>query len=289
MVYLRAKKVKSDSYLYLVKSVWDRDRGTSRQEIIKYLGKASEVTMGDIPRDYRDDPKIASALASHSPGNARAKDGMARRSRDALYRRLLEGDIAGSGRVCADYSKAFGAGDFLDRVLRPVMYRIGDDWEAGRIDIASEHVASNMAVALVKGIGAPARQGGSRGKVMICVPYGEEHHLGCDMLEVALAKRGLTVFNMSTPMPTESILGFIGDNAPDCVLVSITLVDNLAAGRRLVASIRGLHDVPVFVGGQAFQYGDASGFQAEIIPDADAERVAREIGQRAAAARAAQA
>ena len=43
MVYIRAKKVKSDQYLYLVKSVWDSEKNTSRQEIVKYLGKASEV------------------------------------------------------------------------------------------------------------------------------------------------------------------------------------------------------------------------------------------------------
>ena len=49
MVYIRAKKVKSDQYLYLVKSVWDSKKSTSKQEIVKYLGKASEVVKDDIP------------------------------------------------------------------------------------------------------------------------------------------------------------------------------------------------------------------------------------------------
>jgi len=40
MVYIRAKKVKADQYLYLVKSVWDSKKSTSKQEIVKYLGKA---------------------------------------------------------------------------------------------------------------------------------------------------------------------------------------------------------------------------------------------------------
>ena len=49
MVYIRAKKVKSDQYLYLVKSIWDSKRSTSKQEIVKYLGKASDVIKDDIP------------------------------------------------------------------------------------------------------------------------------------------------------------------------------------------------------------------------------------------------
>jgi len=58
MVYIRAKKVKSDQYLYLVKSAWDSKRKTSVQTIIKYLGIESDVSMDDIPANYRDSKKI---------------------------------------------------------------------------------------------------------------------------------------------------------------------------------------------------------------------------------------
>ena len=62
MVYIRAKKVKSDEYLYLVKSIWDSKKKTSKQEIVKYLGKASEVVKDDIPEEYRNDAKVLSVL-----------------------------------------------------------------------------------------------------------------------------------------------------------------------------------------------------------------------------------
>ena len=55
MVYIRAKKVKSDQYLYLVKSVWDSKRHTSKQEILKYLGKASDVIKDDLPMPLREE------------------------------------------------------------------------------------------------------------------------------------------------------------------------------------------------------------------------------------------
>jgi hypothetical protein len=42
----------------LVRTRWDKEDNTSKQEIIKYLGKASDVTLADIPAELRKDPKI---------------------------------------------------------------------------------------------------------------------------------------------------------------------------------------------------------------------------------------
>src|SRR5919206_75015 len=58
MVYIRNKKVKGIDYAYLVQSVWDQKRNISRQRTIKYLGKASRITIEDIPEEYRGDTKI---------------------------------------------------------------------------------------------------------------------------------------------------------------------------------------------------------------------------------------
>ena len=64
MVYLRSKIVKNESYSYLVKSKWDSKRKTSEQQTIKYLGKTSDVTLEDIPDEYRNDSSIVSFLSS---------------------------------------------------------------------------------------------------------------------------------------------------------------------------------------------------------------------------------
>ena len=47
MVYIRTKKVKGETYLYLVRSVWQPKEKTSKQEIVKYLGTASKVKTED--------------------------------------------------------------------------------------------------------------------------------------------------------------------------------------------------------------------------------------------------
>ena len=107
MVYLRAKKVKSDQYLYLVKSVWDSKRNTSKQEIVKYLGKATEIVKDDIPVDYRNDPKILSGLAKYNPKDIKKREDASKKSKQQLNKKLIEGDIQASLKIYEDYIKIF--------------------------------------------------------------------------------------------------------------------------------------------------------------------------------------
>ena len=273
MVYLRAKKVKSEQYLYLVKSVWDSKRNTSKQEIIKYLGKATEIVSDDIPVDYRNDPKILSGLAKYNPKNIKKREEASKISKEQLFKKLTEGEIHASLKIYEDYIKIFSTSAFFDKILRPVMYRIGDDWATGRISVATEHVASNVAQALVKIIMDQVTGNANKKKILICVPLGEEHHLGCDVLETYLSIKGFKIYNMSTSMPTESLLNFINNNKPDVVFLSITLEDNLAAGQRLVKKIRDQFTIPIFVGGFAMQAKKIPKFDATIISDSNLEDI----------------
>ena len=153
------------------------------------------------------------------------------------------------------------------------MYKIGDDWATGRISIATEHVASNMAQTLVKIIMDKVTGSASKKKILICVPLGEEHHLGCDVLETYLSIKGFKVYNMSTSMPSESILSFINYNKPNVVFLSITLEDNLSAGQRLVRKIKDEFNIPIFVGGFAMQAKKIPKFDATVIVDSSLEEI----------------
>ncbi|HET9009680.1 MAG TPA: cobalamin-dependent protein [Nitrosarchaeum sp.] len=273
MVYIRAKKVKSDNYLYLVKSVWDSKKNTSKQEIVKYLGKASEVIKEDIPVEYRNEPKILSVLASHNPKDISKREESTKKSKQILYKKLIDGDIQSSIKIYEEYIKIFSPGDFFDKILRPVMYKIGEDWANNTISIATEHVASNVAQTLVKIIMDKVTGNANKKKILICVPLGEEHHLGCDVLETYLSIKGFKVYNMSTSIPTESILSFIEYNNPDIVLISITLEDNISAGQRLVKKIKEQYDIPILVGGIAFQEEKIHKFDAKVIHDVNLDEI----------------
>ena len=273
MVYIRSKKVKSDEYLYLVKSVWDPKKNTSKQQIIKYLGKASQAIKDDLPDEYKNDPKILSVLASYSPKDIKKREEATKMSRKQLYKKLTDENIEECVKIYQEYIKIFNTSDFFDKILKPVMYKIGEEWANEKISIATEHVASNIAQTLVKIIMDTVTHIANKKKILICVPVGEEHHLGCDVLETYLSIKGFKVYNMSTSIPTESILEFIKNNKPDRILVSITLEENLLAGQRLVKKIFEQYKIPILVGGYALQTDKIPKFAGKVIPEMGLEKI----------------
>lgn len=277
MVYIRAKKIKSDEYLYLVKSVWDSKKSTSKQEIVKYLGKASEVIEEDIPIEYRDNPKVLSVLASYNPKDTKKREESTKKSKQQLYKKLTEGNIEECVKIYQEYTKIFNQADFFDKILKQVMYDIGEDWANNKISIATEHVASNIAQTLVKIIMDGVTGLANKKKILICVPVGEEHHLGCDVLETYLTIKGFKVYNMGTSLPSESIISFIDNNKPDIVFISITLPDNISAGQRLVKKINDEHNIPILIGGYAMQTEKIPKFDGKVISEVNLEELPKII------------
>jgi MerR family transcriptional regulator, light-induced transcriptional regulator len=276
MVYIRNKKVKGIDYAYLVQSVWDPKRNISRQHTIKYLGKASEVTIEDIPEEYRDDTKILAFVSAFSSHQEERKE-LVSRIQEEVFILLSDCNVKGLVDIYEKYSRLLGLTDFYDKLLKPVMYRIGDLWQKGQLDVATEHASTNTALGLVKIINeritARTKEPSSRYKAVICTPDGELHGLACNMIESLLLSKGFKVYNISTSIPSDYIIDYIRDLQPDIVLVSITLVENIKSAERLIHQIHAKYNnkLPVVVGGSAFnnmkQYQNNT-IDAFIINDA---------------------
>ena len=257
MVYIRNKKVKGIDYAYLVQSVWDPKRNISRQHTIKYLGKASQVTIDDIPEEYRDDTKILAFVSAFSSYHEERKE-LISKIQQEIFVLLNNCNVKGLVDIYEKYSRLFGLSEFYDKLLKPVMYRIGDLWQKGQLDVATEHASTNTALGLVKIINeritARTKEPSSRYKAVICTPDGELHGLACNMIESLLLSRGFKIYNISTSIPSDYIIDYIRDLQPDIVLVSITLVENIKSAERLIHQIHAKYNnkLPVVVGGSAF-------------------------------------
>lgn len=276
MVYIRAKTVKGEKYLYLVKSIWDSKKNSSRQETIKYLGKSSEVTKRDIPYEYQNDPKIVSFLASDEAMDLEKRDMMLTKLQDQLLKMFMKGDLDGSLKMYQNYRTMSGTTSFFEKILTPVMYNIGNLWAKNKISIADEHVCSNVANGLIKIIFDRNERIPTKKRVLICTPEGEHHSLGPSILESHLSCNGFKVFNLAPSEPHESIVRFIESSRPDAVLISITLSDNIKPGQRLVRKIRERSNVPIFIGGQAVK-DDKIVFDAKIIREFSLKNLPRLI------------
>ena len=275
MVYLRKKKVKGVDYLYLVKSVWDKERKTSKQITIKYLGESRGVTRDDIPIEFRDDPKINSFLLENTPKDRKNREEILKKLQVQLFSSMAEGDLKESIRIYELFVNKSSIEDFYEKILNPIMQEIGSMWADGRISIATEHISSNTAQSLIKIISENHKRSTlDKGRVIITTPVGEEHCLSCNMIESFLLSKGFTIFNLSPSTPANSLIEFVRSIHPTAVLISITLADNIKAGQRLATKI---HDqyrtLPVYVGGQALS-GRKSKFNATIIePNTTLEQI----------------
>lgn len=276
MVYLRTKTVKGERYLYLVKSVWDPKKNTSRQETIKYLGKSSQVTKQDIPLEYRNDPKVVAFLASDDAMDLDKRGEMLAKLQDQLFKMFMKGDLEGALVLYSDYRLTSGTTNFFERILTPVMYKIGELWAKNKISIADEHVCSNIANSLVRIIFSKNEKAPTKKKVLICTPEGEHHNLGPSILESHLSCSGFRVFNLAPSEPHESIVRFIESSKPDAILVSITLTDNIKPGQRLIRKIKEKFDIPIFVGGQAVKDQNVS-LDAQIIRESSLKNLPKLI------------
>lgn len=263
MVYIRNKQVKGINYAYLVQSVWDSHRNMSRQQIIKYLGNVSRVTIEDIPEEYRSDSKIIAFITAFSSYQEKNRI-LVSKIQEEMFTLLTDCNIGGLIELYGKYSKLFGLTEFYDRLLKPVMYRIGDLWEQQKLDVATEHASTNTAISLIKVINERInarirmREISSQKKAVICTPDGELHGLACNMIESLLLSKGFKVYNISTSIPTEYIIDFMHDLQPDIIFISITLAENIKPAERLIQKIHQKYNnrLPIIVGGSAFDMID---------------------------------
>jgi len=279
MVYLRKKKVNGVDYLYLVKSVWDKEKKTSKQTTIKYLGQSTTVTHNDIPIEFRNESKINSFLLENEPKDRKTRDVIIKKLQTQLYSSLTEGNLKRTIEIYKEFIVKSTIEKFYEILLNPTMEKIGILWSEGRISIATEHVSSNIAQSLVKIISDNHKRSIlNKGKIIITTPVGEEHCLSCNLIESFLLSKGISTFNLSPATPTNALVEFIKTIHPTAVLISITLDDNIKAGQRLATKIHNQYKrLPVYVGGQAL-IGNKSKFNATIIkPNTSLEQITKII------------
>ena len=250
MVFLRSKIVKNESYSYLVKSKWDSKRKTSQQKTVKYLGKTSDITLEDIPNEYRTEPTIISFLSSNKQVDSKKREKYLMKNRQNMRKFLIAGDLKNSMSIYTDFLKQSSVTAFYDDILRPVMYEIGELWNAKKLDVGDEHIASNTAIHLIEKIGTNPKTKSKGKRILICAPDGEYHAIPCFMMETYLSLNGYDVINLAPSAPSDSIINHIIDKKPALILISVTLKEHINSCDRLIKNLQKFK-IPIVIGGQA--------------------------------------
>ncbi len=266
MVYIRIKQVKNNSYAYLVESKWNKEKHTSQQIIKQYLGPVDQININKIPEEYRNESTIIKFLASL---NIDFSESM--KLNDSLQVNLLEKlksyEINEILKIYNDYTKSiYSLLDFYEKILIPVLYKIGDQWENGEIDVATEHVCSNAVNNLIDLINQQNTKKNLKNyrntrSIVLSTPEGELHSIGCKIIESLLLEKGYDVYNITSPLPTNSIESYLDNTNPGVILISVTLEENINSAIRLVNEIRKSFQIPIIVGGNALKFASKSQIQ----------------------------
>lgn len=265
MVYIRNKQVKGINYSYLVRSVWDKEKKASKQETIKYLGRTEKITLVDIPKDYADDKNILKFFAKDNNGSRKNYNEYVTKVRKDLFKKLAGPGPINLAKVYDEYKDDFTILEFYDKIIKHILYDVGDLWRRDELMIGTEHVVSNRLLGIISELNKNQTRKKKRSKLLICNPSGERHNIVCNMLESILTDRGYNVYNISPSTPSKDVIKYVTNINPDMVMVSITLPANLQSGINLVKNISKDYNKPIVVGGQAITESSSKKFIPAIV------------------------
>lgn len=173
---------------------------------------------------------------------------------DRLHELLSQGAGVEVGalvrKVVADGAPA---GDVYLRLVTPALHRIGEDWAAGRISVAEEHRATEIASALMARLsGFFRRRGPSRGTAVTLTPPGDQHGLGAAMAADFLRASGYEVHHLGVNVPLPDLRLFVQVVPCDVICVSVTTPgQDPSVFAELVDLAKAREGAVVLVGGQA--------------------------------------
>jgi methanogenic corrinoid protein MtbC1 len=272
MVYIRVKKVKNINYAYLVESRWNKEKQTSQQITRQYLGPVSQINLNKIPEEYRKQSTIIKFLSSHNLNFEKSME-LKESLQDILLKKLKNYELHELINIYNIYTKAvYSLLDFYEKLLIPVLYKIGDQWAQGEIDVATEHVCSNATITLIdlinqKNSNKIAKSSSTTRPIILCTPEGELHSIGCKIIESLLLEKGYQVYNITSPLPTNSIESYLYNIDPRIIIISVTLGENINSVIRFIGGIRQSFNIPIIVGGNAIKFASKS--QIELLEEYD--------------------
>lgn len=138
---------------------------------------------------------------------------------DRLNEMLITREVEGADRFLAEVLSTSTPEDIILHLIGPVLNRIGDQWEQGEINIATEHLATNyLRQRLLTWMlsGPPPRQ--APPIVLACAP--DEWHEGSLLiLGAMLRRRRWPIAYLGQSLPLDELAGFVREIKPHLVVV----------------------------------------------------------------------
>lgn len=153
--------------------------------------------------------------------------------------------------ILLEASVTFSRPVFLEKLIAPLMQEIGDQWRAGTLRIAHEHLATAVIRTLLGHISHGGDESAPMPNLVIATPRGQLHEIGALIAGLTAAAQGWQVTYLGSNLPAEEIAGCAAQKGAKAIGVSIVYpTDDPHLAHELQTLRRGLQDhVAMFVGG----------------------------------------
>jgi MerR family transcriptional regulator, light-induced transcriptional regulator len=188
-------------------------------------------------------------------------------SQDRFLAAILKGDLAEALSV-AQEARSRGLPFVYEELIARSLVEVGRLWQAGRISVADEHVATAIAQGVIASFYPtfPWAAGGPKG-IVGCVE-GERHELGARMAADLLVHDGWNVMYVGADVPLASLVELVVRTRPVFVGLSFAMAERLPHARDAIARLRReAPDARLLLGGRGVTVDPASaqGLGAEVV------------------------
>ena len=168
--------------------------------------------------------RFPESLPQYDKVSGQQTEGFSREAlRDSLTIALLSHDLEAADRLLGEAFPIYPLETLILDIMGPTWAEIGEAWMSGRIDAATEHLATNYLrhrLLMWLASGPPARQ--LHPIVLACAP-GEWHEGSLLMFSVLLRRQGWPVAYLGQSLPLPDLARFVKEIKPVAVvLVAMT-------------------------------------------------------------------
>ncbi|MEH7883117.1 MerR family transcriptional regulator [Bacillus sp. JJ1609] len=171
---------------------------------------------------------------------------------DKLLAALLNFNSAQAHELTNQAFSLFTIDKTVIDLLGPILIKIGDLWEEGRITTAHEHFASSFLRSRIEGLSTSFPHSSFLPKaVAVCGP-GERHELGLLIFTMYLKRKGFEVVFLGTSVAEHDLEVVLDKVKPKFLFLSCTLEENRSAVLKLADEINESYpDLHIGIGGIA--------------------------------------
>jgi MerR family transcriptional regulator, light-induced transcriptional regulator len=140
----------------------------------------------------------------------------------------------------------------VEKLIVPLMEKIGDQWSDGTLRPAHEHLATAIVRSFVANLAGTYRPDESAPRLVVTTPAGQWHEIGALLVTASASAMGWRTTYLGPNLPADEIAGAVDQNSAQVIALSIVYPgDDPNVGHELRKLRRAVGDgVKILVGGR---------------------------------------